>query len=510
MISRFIKGLPVAALALAVVAGPVWADKANDTLVWSTDRDATVVDPYYNNTRELVIIGQTVWDMLLFRDLDTGEYQPLLATSYKWIDNTTLEFELRDDVVFHDGRKLTADDVVYTVNFVSDKDNGVLTFKNVGWMKNAEKLGEHKVRINLHKPFPAALPYLSNAVAIMPAGHYDSAPVNAEGKKDYGAVAPVGTGPYKVVEVRAGEAIVMKKNENYFEGGPKGTPAIGNLVFRTIKEMNTQMAELMTGGIDWIWDVPKDQAEKLSGAVQVVNAPTMRVSYIQFDVNGKSGQDFFTKKKVREAFAHAVDREAIAKNLVGGASVVTHSACHPVQFGCSQDVPQWRHDPALAKQKLSEAGYPDGFEFDLYAYRQREYTEAVIGDLAKIGIKANLKFMQYRALRDLVWKNQTPVNHMTWGSNSIPDASAITSHFFTGGRDDFAKDPAVMKALETADNSTDPAVRKRSYKEALARVSGELYWLPMFTYAKYYAFSNELDFTPTPDEIPRFFTAKWK
>jgi peptide/nickel transport system substrate-binding protein len=196
--------------------------------------------------------------------------------------------------------------------------------------------------------------------------------------------------------------------------------------------------------------------------VQAVNAPTMRVSYIQFDVNGKSGQDFFTKKKVREAFAHAVDREAIAKNLVGGASVVTHSACHPVQFGCSQDVPQWAYDPDLAKQKLTEAGYPDGFEFDLYAYRQREYTEAVIGDLAKIGIKANLKFMQYRALRDLVWKNETPVNHMTWGSNSIPDASAITSHFFSGGRDDFAKDPAVMKALETADNSTDPAVRRRS------------------------------------------------
>ena len=510
MIHRYLRGLSAAAMALALAAGPAWADKSNDTLVWSTDRDVTVADPYYNNTRELVIIGQTAWDMLLFRDLDTGEYKPLLATSYKWVDNTTLEFELRDDVVFHNGKKFNADDVVYTVNFVANEDNGVLTFQNVSWMKNAEKLGEYKVRINLHKPFPAALPYLSNAVAIMPAGHYDAAPATAEGKQDYGAVAPVGTGPYKIVEVKAGEAIIMERNENYFTGGPKGTPQIGKLVFRTLKEMNTQIAELLTGGVDWIWDVPKDQAEKLSGQVQAVNAPTMRVSYIQFDVNGKSGQDFFTKKKVREAFAHAVNREAIAKNLVGGASVVTHSACHPVQFGCSQDVPQWAYDPDLAKRKLTEAGYPDGFEFDLYAYRQREYTEAVIGDLAKIGIKANLKFMQYRALRDLVWKNETPVNHMTWGSNSIPDASAITSHFFSGGRDDFAKDPAVMKALETADNSTDPAVREAQYKEALSRISGELYWLPMFTYAKYYVFSNDLDFQTTPDEIPRFYTAKWK
>ncbi len=294
MIGRFLKGLPVVAVALAVAAGAAWADKSNDTLVWVTDREATIADPYYNNTRELVVIGQTAWDMLLFRDLDTGEFKPLLATSYEWIDNLTLEFELRDDVVFHDGKKFGADDVVYTINYVSNKDNGVLTFKNVSWMKSAEKLGQHKVRINLHKPFPAALPYLSNAVAIVPDGHYDDAPTDAEGKKDYGAVHPVGTGPYKITEVRAGEGIFMEANEAYFEGGPKGTPQIGKLVFRTLNEMNTQIAELLTGGVDWIWDEPKAQSEKLASRVQAVNAPTLRLSYIQFDVNGKSGTDIFT------------------------------------------------------------------------------------------------------------------------------------------------------------------------------------------------------------------------
>ncbi|RMD65038.1 MAG: ABC transporter substrate-binding protein [Alphaproteobacteria bacterium] len=494
----------------AGVAASAWAGKADDTLVWSTDREATVVDPYYNNTRELVIIGQMVWDSLIYRDVDTGAFKPLLAKSFKWIGNTALEFELRDDVVFHNGKKLSADDVVYTVNFTSNKDNGVLTYRNVSWMKNAEKLGEYKVRINLGKPFPAALAYLANAIAIMPAGHYDDAPVGADGRKDYGAVKPVGTGPYKVSEVKAGESITMVRNGNYFKGGPKGTPAISKIVFRTIKEKNTQIAELLTGGVDWIWDVPKDQAERLQGPVQVVNAPTMRISYIQFDVNGKSGVDYFTKKKVREAFAHAVNRAAIAKNLVGGASQVIHAACHPAQFGCTDDVPKWEYNPDLARKKLAEAGYPDGFEFDLYAYRERAYTEAVIGDLAQVGLKANLKFMQYRSLRDLVWKNATPVNHMTWGSYSIPDVSAITSHFFSGGRDDFAKDPEVMKWLEIADNSTDPEVRKENYRKALRKISGELYWLPMFTYAKYYAFSNDLDFTPTPDEIPRFYAAKWK
>ena len=101
-----------------------------------------------------MVIGHTAWDGLLFRDLDTGEFKPLLATGYKWVDNVTLEFDLRDDVVFHDGSSFDADDVVYTVNHVSNKDNGVLTFKNVNWMKNAEKLGSHKVKHQPARAFP--------------------------------------------------------------------------------------------------------------------------------------------------------------------------------------------------------------------------------------------------------------------------------------------------------------------------------------------------------------------
>ena len=506
------KGLVVAACAYALTAGPGMAGKSDDTLNWATDREIAVIDPYYNNTRELVIQGHMGWDGLVFRDADTGDFKPLLATQWEWKGNTAIELALRKGVKFHDGSDFDADDVVYTVNFVSNKDAGVLTFRNVSWMKKATKLGSHKVRIDLHKPFPAALAYLANGVFVVPSGHYDGAPTKADGKKDYAAVKPVGTGPYKVAEVKAGEFVLWEKNKNYFQGSPKGQPQIGKIRFRTIKEMNTQIAELLTGGLDWIWDVPKDQAERLQGQPSLIveNAKTMRISYLAFDVDGDSGQKFFTDKRVRAAVAHAINRESITKNLVGPASVVIHSACHPDQFGCAQDVKKWDYDPAKAKKLLAEAGYPNGFSFDIYAYRQREFTEAVIGDLAKVGIKAKLTYLQYRKLRDLVWKGQTPINHMTWGSYSIPDVSAITSHFFSGGRDDPAKDPKTKSALAVGDTSTDLAVRKKAYGEALGLISSELYWLPMFTYAKYYVFSKDLDFKTTSDEIPRFYKAKWK
>ncbi|MEE8306892.1 MAG: ABC transporter substrate-binding protein, partial [Gammaproteobacteria bacterium] len=91
------------ATAIAFTVSPAQAGKSNDTLTWSTDREVSVVDPYYNRTRELVVMGHLGWDGLMFRDLKTGDYKPLLATKWEWKDNVTLIVELRTDVKFHDG-----------------------------------------------------------------------------------------------------------------------------------------------------------------------------------------------------------------------------------------------------------------------------------------------------------------------------------------------------------------------------------------------------------------------
>jgi len=512
MKAKLILGAGLVLSAVSLMAQPVLAGKADDTLTWSTTREVDVAIPYYNNTREIVILGRHAWDNLLYRDPKTAEYKPLLATSYKWVDNVTLEFELRKDVKFHDGTTFDADDVVATFNHVSNPDNGVLTKRNVSWMKGATKLSQYKVQVNLNSTFPAALEYLSGPDAIFPAEIWATARKDAKGKMDYGTIAPIGTGPYKITEMIPGESVTMEINKDYMSGSPKGKPSIGKIIFRTVGDAEAQMAELLTGSMDWIWDIPKDKAESLKemGAVTVVNAPTMRISYIAMDRADRAKGTPFKHKKVRLAVAHAIDRAAIARELVGGSSQVIHSACFPTQFGCTQDVPKYAYDPKLAKKLLTEAGYPDGFEIDIHAYRQREFTEAVIGYLKKIGIKANLKFLQYKALRGKVWEGKAPFHQMTWGSFSVNDVSAITSHFFKHGRDDYCRDDEIKKQLEIGDTNTDPKIRKAAYKKALIGVQENVCWLPMFTYTKNYGYSKDLDFTPTSDEIPRFFTAKWK
>lgn len=496
----------VTALVSFSFISPVLANKADNTLNFAWSKELETLDRYYNTAREGMIVSRQIFDDLLYRDPDTYEYKPLLAKSFKWIDNLTMEFELRKGIQFHNGEKFDADDVVYTINYVSNPDSKVLVQRNVNWIKNAEKLGEYKVRLNLKKPFPAALEYLAGNIPIYPNEYYA-----AVGSKEFG-MKPVGTGPYKITEVIQGKKIVFEKNETYFKDSPKGMPAIKKIVQRTIPEMTTMMAELITGGLDWIYMVPKDQAKKLENipSLTTVRAETMRIGFLQMDAIGRCGDTPMKSLKVRQAVSHAIDRQAIATHLVGGQSRVVHTHCFPAQFGCTQDVMQYDYNPEKAKQLLKEAGYPNGFEIDFYGYRDRPYGEAIVGYLKAVGITANLKWMKYSALREKTYANKTPFFMMTWGSYGVNDISNITGHYFGFGKNDFSRDKEVSDWLNTGDTSIDIDTRKEVYTKALRKIAEQAYVLPLFTWVANYSFSKDLDFKPYPDAVPRFFLSKWK
>jgi peptide/nickel transport system substrate-binding protein len=487
--------------------GTAMASKKDNTLNIAWEKELETLDLYYNTAREGIIVSHLIYDTLFYRDPKTNEYLPLLATSYKWIDDTTMEIKLRTGVKFHNDEVFDADDVVFTINYVTNPDNKVLVQQNVAWMERAEKTDSTTVRIYLKRPFPAALEYLSNYVPIYPNEYYSKV-----GSKGFGA-KPIGTGPYKVQQVEPGKSIVFVRNESYFKDGPKGYPSIEKIVQRTIPEVNTKLAELITGGLDWVWQVPPDQMEKLAKMphLRVIPAETMRVGFLYMDASGRSGPNPFQKLEVRRALNHAIDREAMAKKLVGGQSRVIHTACFPTQFGCTDEgAMRYEYNPDKAKSLLAQAGYPDGFEVDLYAYRERPYAEAVVGYLKAVGIKANLQFMQYAAMRDKWHAGKASLGYWTWGSYSINDCSAITGYWFKFGPDDYARDEQVKEWLELADATVDPQKRKEYYGLALRRIAEQAYWVPLFSYVSNYAFHKDLEFEPHPDEVPRFYKAKWR
>ena len=306
----------------------------------------------------------------------------------------------------------------------------------------------------------------------------------------------------------------MEKNAHYWKGGPEGQPSIGKLVFRVIPDAETRMAELMTGGVDWIWRVPKDQMTQLKSVpnISVLSAETMRVGFLQFDALGRTpGAVPLKDVRVRQAISYAIDRKSMRDNLVGGGSRIMNSACYIDQFGCTdKGVPTYAYDPAKAKKLLAEAGYPNGFTIDLYAYREREYAEAVVGYLAAVGIKAKLNYLKYAAMRKQVRAGKVPIAYYTWGSFSVADASAFTGVWFKGSSDDMSHDAGVTKELVEADTSVDTGKRLGLYQEALKTIAAKDYLFPLFSYPANYAFTSDLVFTAQSDELPRFYAAHWK
>ena len=491
-------------LILALLSPAAHAQKSADRLrvVW---RDAiAVIDPYYNTQRTGLVLAIHVWDTLIYRDPETLRLKPLLATSWKYVDDTTLEFTLRPGVTFHDGSPFTADDVAYTVNTLLT-DPRVSVPSNYAFLAGAEAIDDLHVRIKLRRVFPAALEYIAMVLPIWP-HHY-----RERLGDDYGK-APVGTGPYRVTHVDGVAQIDLVRNDAYFDS-PKGKPAIGALNIRNVADAAAEVAALMNDEADWIWDFPPEQLDPIGRipSLQTYRSESMRVAYLNLDAAGRSGDTPLMNPLVRRAVMHAIDRPTLARRFMPGGSRVLDAPCFPTQFGCDQAVAtKYEYDPARARALLAEAGYAQGFDTQLVGYVQPDWIAAVQEYLAAVGVRAEAVALQVGPAVKRSIEGRNPMEMGSWGSYSINDVSAFLPVFFSFAGQDYARDEAVRRAVDDAGTTVDPDRRRALYAEAIRRITAQAYFLPLFTYVKTYASVRTLNFRPFGDELPRFYLSSWR
>ncbi len=504
---KILRAAAAAGVVLLAGLGAAEAQKSANAIRFGYDQVPENIDPYFNNVRIGVILGQHVWDTLIYRDPNSGEYKGQLATSWTWTDDKTLDVELRQGVKFHNGEPFDADDVVYTLNFVAKPESKVVTQNNVDWIESAEKLGPYKVRIKLKRTFPAAIEYLAGPVVIHPNEYY--AKVGPQGMN----TAAIGSGPYRVTEHAVGKYVRLERNKDYFKESPKPQPKIEKIEIRFIPDRQTQLAEMLSGGLDLIMNVPPDQAEQLKAAphLEVKSGETMRIVFLNINTLENTPNPQLRDIRVRRAISMAIDRETMVKQLVGEGGRVLNVICFPGQFGCSDEkAPRFKYDVAEAKKLMAEAGLANGFELDLYAYRERPQSEAMVNYLRAIGIKANLRFMQYAAMREQIRGNKAGLAHQTWGSFSVNDVSASTPVYYKWLPDDINRDPQVRDLLEKGDSSVDPAVRKAAYAEALGLIQERALGVPLYSLVTFYVMGKGLDMKTYADEMPRLWEVTWK
>ena len=487
----------------AAVAGP-----DDDTMRVGLAEEILNLDYNYTTKREYIILSRLTDETLFDVDPVTNEIGPSVALSYDWVDDLTLDVALRDDIVFHDGTPLTADDVVYTYNFIVS-EKGETQAKGVieRWLDHAEKTGDYSVRFHLKSVYPLVLRDMADRVMLRKDGAYHP---NGALDKDAMADSLIGVGRYKVTSFEPGQEIVLERFEDFF--GVK--PAIRNIVVRNIPDLGTQQAELMSGGLDWVFKVPLDVAQSMGATPNAthLSGPDLRIGFLVLDANGYTDPEGpLTKVAVRQAINHALNKADMAQYLIGGSSEAIHTPCHPAQFGCDTSIQDYPYDPEKAKELIAQAGYPDGFPLELWAYRDKPVAEAVAANLEAVGIKVSLRYVKLASLNQARADRQIAAYFGTWGSGGTADTAAIARVHFTPTSDrDLSNDQTVQDLIYAAEQTVDPAERKAIYSEALNIIADQAYWAPMMTYSANYLVSPDLDFPLDPDGLPRLYKASWK
>lgn len=494
---------PLLALLLGL-ALPAAAQRAENGLTWGFSSEIETLDPYATAKRTSQLVIRNIVETLLYRDPATGQAAPLLASAWRWVDDTTLELALRQDVTFHDGQRFDADDVVFTFGQIKRKEPPVsFAEADYGHIDGIEKIDAHTVRFKLKAPTPSAVDRLTQTFFVLPKSAY-----NAQG---FGRGA-IGTGPFRVAGFEPGRKLALQRNETYHPAA-WGKPRLASLTVVTIADPQTQVAELSRGRVDFLWNINPDQVQQLAGSagVRTVAGGSTSISFLSLDSAGRSGANPLQDRNVRLAIASVIDRAAISSVLQGPGSVVLDAACHPKQFGCPADVERHPRDLARAKALMKQSAFPNGFPLSIAAFTDGgPVAEAVIGDLREIGIVGKVDFRETSAWIKDFFAGKLPASIVPWPSSGVYDVAALVPLFFMGQAGDYTRDAEIMAWFKQAGSITDPAERARLYRLGFARIAQEALVVPIMTAVTSYGYREGLDFTPPADGYPAMALAGWR
>jgi len=471
------------------------AQKSKDTLRIGLREQVGLMSIIYNARPETGLFEREVLDPLLSYNPQTKKYEGLLAQSWKQINPTTLEVKLKKGIKFHDGSDFNADDVVYTLNWAADPKIRFRFKSSYSWVKVAEKIDDYTVRIISKKPFGPALARLGVTIVIFPSDVHGKLKV----KSDFGK-HPIGTGRYKVVSIDRSTGIKVVKNPDYKHGNAaKPAAKIGTIIGIPMPDMQTQMAQLMVGGIDLMHGVPKSLADEILKDPRFNLSTTTGVNYFYMAIDsvGRSKVEALKNIKVREALMRAVDRKLIIKAVVPGGDPDNHvipALCLRIQVGCDFSSQPPAFDRAKAKSLLKEAGYGDGFSLVINSFPGAYgVAEAVGGELRKIGVKATIKKLSFGAYRKAQKQGKQAILVAHWSSGGLPDASSTMNYWFSKTGRDFWRDDIIDGLRKKGDGTIDVAKRREIYKQAYDRINEQRWIMPISLRPGVFIHTKELE-----------------
>lgn len=445
------------------------ASEGGKMIVFALGAEPVSLDPPNQTDNPSEMVVRHIHDNLV-EFTEKGDIVPMLATSWEASkEGLTWTFHLRKGVTFHDGTPFNADAVIFNLRRVTDPEKRTRrTSLYKPFIKSFEAIDDYTVRIQMKVPFGALLAHFAHG-----AGGIVS-PKALEKYQDKISLHPVGTGPYVFEEWVPGDRIVLKRNDNYWKGKPK----VEEIIYKPVPEGGSRVMMLETGEADVIFPVPLIEVDRLrkTRGVKVVIGDTARVMYIGMNNLKKP----FTDVRVRKALNYAVNKEAIVRNILKGMAKPSKSMIGSLVWGYSPIKP-YEYNPEKAKELLTEAGYPNGFETSLWTPEGRypmdaQIAEAVAGQLKKVGIKVRLRKWEWAAYIKNTRKKPEEAKYemffLGWAPSTGDADWGMRPLFYSemwapGGSNRFYyKDPGVDKYIKAGMEISGAEERKKAYKKA--------------------------------------------
>ncbi|WP_448192620.1 ABC transporter substrate-binding protein [Azospirillum sp. sgz301742] len=488
------------ALAVSALLGCA-TPAAAASLTLGLKQEPSALDPHFHHNFPNNSSLSHVFEHLVEQDARLG-LQPGLAVSWTALDATTWEFKLRPDAKWHDGTPFTADDVVFTFERVPNVPNspGPFTVYTKRVIK-VEAVDPLTVRMVTDGPNPL-LPY-DLALVFVVSRQAGTGAATA----DYNSgKAMVGTGPYRFVEYKPGERLVLARNPGW-HGAP---PAWDGVTERYIPKDSARAAALLAGDVDVVDNVPTADLATLRAdrKVTLTSGPGARVMHIQLD-SARDASPFVTAKdgsalaknplkdaRVRRALSLAINRAAIVDRLMEGEAIAAGQLFALPEDG--KGVPAAKQDLDAAKALLAEAGWKDGFKLTLHATNDRYPNDAKVAQavgqmLTRIGLTVEVEALPGNIYFSRGAKQEFSMMMGQFGTYEASQGLRATAHSYDGARGYGTANRTryvnaeLDRLIDSALVAFDPASRAKLIQEAeelLARDAGVIpLYFPKFTLA---------------------------
>jgi peptide/nickel transport system substrate-binding protein len=509
----FIRLAAVALLALPLAA----TGAAAQSLVIATGANATAIDPHFHNTTPNINLNVQIYDRLVHQDARQRPV-PGLATAWRTLDDTTWEFTLREGVRFHDGAPFDARDVEASFRRVPAVPNSPSSFASfIAQVAEIETPSPHVIRLRTKGPAPNLINDLV-AIQIISNRHETASTADFNAGR-----AAIGTGPFKVVEFRRGEKLVLERNPDYWAGAPHWA----RVEMRQMTTDPSRVAALLAGDVDVIEFVPPADLPRIeaTAGLRLFRTESNRLLFLSMDHEARAppqarqrdgaplDRNPMADGRVRRALALAINRAQIAERLLSGVANPAGQLLPSGFFGTSDRLKPEAADPDRARRLLAEAGFPDGFQLTLHGPNDRyvedeRVLQALAQQFQRVGIQVKVEAMPWSVYVGRANRREFSAMYFGWGSATGEASSPLRAliHRYDRARGLGASNrgryanPRVDALIGQALGTIDDAQRARLFAEATEIALADDAIIPLFHQVGVWAAKATLALEPRADE----------